>query len=286
VDQCPRCQQFGRARRKPHFQSWEFDAPNDTVFADFLGPLHWPESEHSVHILLLIDGFSRFVQLTLGKEPTAETTIKGVREWTRRFGAPRRLVSDQGPAFVSSSLAEECNKLGIEHLFTGVEAHWSNGIAERAIGTILERIKRMGSRYPWKSTLHIVERAYNTTEHSSLRCPPHFVMTGTWANGEAIPPEEWEKLKAEAHKHDLERRHACRPDPISEPEFKVGQRVFLRRPGPAKLDPEWIGPFTVTGSRGNRLYELAGDQGPMGLRHGRHLRPVPVVKEVPRAPSP
>jgi len=277
VRRCPNCQRFGPVRRSPPFKAWTYSRPNEIIFADFLGPLRWPEETgESAYVLLIIDGFTRFLQLTLGKGPTQEVVARGIRRWTGRFGAPSKIVVDQGTAFTSSTVRKCCADQGIELCFVGVEAHWSNGMAERAIGTITGRIKRAGPESEWSNLVKRAERDYNHAVHSAIGISPAEIMLGTKPNGSKLNKKELEEKRRSAHARDLHRRTRNRTRHRNQRKvnFSMGSEVLVKIRRASKLEPEWEGPYRIVGRKGSRLYELEGFSGYFGLRHARHLKPV------------
>ena len=244
VQDCRQCQGYGRPVQKPVWGSWDCPRPNDTVFCDFLGPLRWEKGEDDVHVFLMIDGFSRYVILTASAGPTAEAAKAGLRKWRYRFGSPRRLVSDQGAAFVSIDFEEYCSRHRVEMALSPAYAHWSNGMAERAIGTILGRIRREGPSAPWPSLLQRVEAAYNESWHSALGYAPTLIMTGKRPDGTQLPEAELERIRERAwRRSDDQRRKRKARHERSVPtrrELRVGDEVALQVQRPEnKLAPQW-----------------------------------------------
>ena len=65
--------------------------------------------------------------------------------WFCERGFPTTLVSDNGPQFTSKEFSDKMNKWGIKHLLTPPYHPASNGLAERAVGTIKSHLKKMNS---------------------------------------------------------------------------------------------------------------------------------------------
>lgn len=106
------------------------------VAVDFLGPL--PTGHH---LLVLIDYFSRFVEVVVMKQITADLTVKALFETFTRFGIPEVLRSDHGPQFISESLKKFCKEFGIEQQKTTPYWPQANGEVERMNNTILKRLR-------------------------------------------------------------------------------------------------------------------------------------------------
>ena len=244
VQGCQQCQAYGRPIQRPVWGSWECPRPNDTVFCDFLGPLRWTKEEEGVYVFLMIDGFSRYVSLTEATGPTAEAAKAGLRKWRYHFDAPRRLVSDQGAAFVSTDFDEYCSRHRVELARSPAYAHWSNGMAERAIGTILGRIRREGPGKQWPELISRIEAAYNGSWHSAIGHPPALIMKGERPDGTQLPEDELERIREQARKktEDQRRKRRARHE-LSVPtrrNLQIGDEVatWVARPE-NKLAPQW-----------------------------------------------
>ena len=59
--------------------------------------------------LIIIDSFSKWLEIIPTESATAEVTIKALREVMSRWGLPLMLVSDNGPCFTSYELLNFVN---------------------------------------------------------------------------------------------------------------------------------------------------------------------------------
>merc|ERR1711888_143131 len=97
-------------------------------------------------------------------------------------GFPTTLVSDNGPQLVSKEFEDKITKWGIKHLLKPPYHPASNGLAERAVGLVKDRLKKMDcSSNPIQ--LHIglkyICRVHGLTPHRSTgRCPYELVKDG------------------------------------------------------------------------------------------------------------
>ena len=277
VNACPRCRLYGKARTWPVWQAWACEEHNEYVFADFIGPLRWsPHSDEAVYVLILIEGLSRYIQLTLCDGPTAQAAKKGVIRWCRQFGAPAALVSDQGQAFMANEFTQACEQRGITLYKTAAYAHWSNGLCERAIGTVLGRIRREGNALTWSAVIRRVEKSYNESVHSGTSYAPKTVMTGTDLNGHPLTHAEWATVQQKARAVTLaaqaKRRLRHEKRPARRPVLDVGDQVYARTFSTGKLDAQWAGPYEITQKYSDRLLYLADANGPSGPWHAHQLK--------------
>ena len=61
-----------------------------------------------------------------------------MEKWVSVFGAPERLMSDNGLEFQNEPMKKMCEKMGIVQWATPAESPWSNGKCEKMVGLIKE----------------------------------------------------------------------------------------------------------------------------------------------------
>lgn len=78
------------------------------------------------------------------KSATSETTVDALRVIFTRFGLPRTVVTNNGTQFTSDFFRDFMDRNQIQHLTTSPYHHpQSNGLAERAVRTVKEGLKKM-----------------------------------------------------------------------------------------------------------------------------------------------
>lgn len=145
------------------------------VAIDFLGPL-----PNGYSLLVLIDYFSRFVEVIAMKSTTAELTVKALFETFSRFGIPNILRSDHGPQFISETMRKFCKEFGIEQQKTTPYWPQANGEVERMNNTILKRLRisQETQGADWKWDLRNFLLMYNSTPHTTTGVAPSLLMFG------------------------------------------------------------------------------------------------------------
>jgi hypothetical protein len=78
--------------------------------ADFLGPLG-PASEF---VLVVIDYYSRFIEVEFMKQATSKKTIRFIRAIIGRHGYPKSLTTDNGPQFRAEEFIQFCKEMDIK----------------------------------------------------------------------------------------------------------------------------------------------------------------------------
>ena len=93
---------------------------------DFIGP--FPDGGY---VLVIIDTFTRWVELFHTEDATALSTAKCLLQHFGRFGAPLQLRSDNGPHFISEVIKEFLTLIGTQHCLTLAYSKEENAIVER-----------------------------------------------------------------------------------------------------------------------------------------------------------
>ena len=116
-------------------------------------------------------------------------TAQGVAKvsWDRVFkdvGIPRKVISDQGPQFVSRFMKELCCRLRVERNPLTAYHPQTDGQTER-VNQELKQYLRLYCNYrqnDWAEWLSIAEFSYNNWIHSSMGQSPFLVNLGRHPN--------------------------------------------------------------------------------------------------------
>ena len=112
--------------------------PFEVLHLDHIGPL--PKDAHgNEYILVIIDAFSRWVELFPTKSTTAAETASMILNHVGRFGSPEIIHTDQGPAFHNELVLVRLS--GIEQSFATAYSSEENGIVERANQDVLRHLR-------------------------------------------------------------------------------------------------------------------------------------------------
>jgi Integrase zinc binding domain len=96
INECGVCQKI-KYSRDPN---WEDDMehhlysmdPIKSLSIDTLGPLP-PDEEGNSYIVLIVDNFSKFVQLYPSKSTKSEEYVRAMLQWVSIFGVPRMVLN-------------------------------------------------------------------------------------------------------------------------------------------------------------------------------------------------
>ncbi|KAG9395272.1 Chromo (CHRromatin Organization MOdifier) domain [Carpediemonas membranifera] len=239
--------------------------PMHTWAIDFLGPL--PEGDHGArYVLVMIDCFSRFVELYATPNCTAESAADSIIALAGRYGCPVHLRSDQGSHFTAKLTKQLTEALHVDNDFVLPYHHQFNGIIERANGEVNRHLRaavaELRDRRLWYRALPLVQHILNSSHHGADGFVPAEIMFGSRADTNRVllsPPQEG---VGELHTYmkelleDQRRLIQAMPDARAQAHDDVdptylpnaGDAVVVTRPDhlrPSKLSSLYMGPYTV-----------------------------------------
>ena len=178
IRQCPACQVMNRMKVqiKAHRFTCASYNPFEVLHLDHIGPLT-KDAHGNEYILVIIDAFSRWVELFPTKSTTALETASILLNHIGRFGSPEVIHTDQGPAFHNELVQELLRLCGIEQSFATAYSSEENGIVERANQEVLRHLRallfdsRVHDKWSFEQ-LPLVQRIMNTVEKTSTGVTP------------------------------------------------------------------------------------------------------------------
>lgn len=97
-----------------------------------------------------------------------------------QFGVPFQIVTDQGSAFTSQSWAEMIDRLKIQHTLVAAEHQQTNGLVEKANGSLIDRIAAFVVDHIdcWDELLDSAVFTINTSTQLTINIYPFQVVFG------------------------------------------------------------------------------------------------------------
>lgn len=155
------------------------NAPWVDCAIDFMGPL--PTGEY---LLVIIDYFSRYMEVEIMTTITAEATIERLDVIFTRFGPPHTITLDNGRQFVSNKFHEFCKLNGVYLNHTAPYWPQANGEVERQNRSLLKRLQIGHALHgEWRKELRRFLVMYNTTPHTVTNRTPTEIMFGRTIRG-------------------------------------------------------------------------------------------------------
>ncbi|XP_060542427.1 uncharacterized protein K02A2.6-like [Pantherophis guttatus] len=133
VGKCQPCQESTSDPPTAPVREWERpQGPWSRIHIDFAGPFHGQT------FMVVVDAFSKWLEIKLMKATTTDTTIRELRQLFATHGLPDILVSDNGPQFTATQFEGYLAGLGIRHVLSAPFHPASNGQAERFVRSAKE----------------------------------------------------------------------------------------------------------------------------------------------------
>ena len=185
IQECPCCQKMSHIRVPILTQRFTTSSytPMERIYIDSIGPLH-EDTNSNKHIVVIIDGFTRWVELYAVPDVSAEIAAKvALLDWVGRFGTPSQILSDGGTQFVNELWEELTALMGAEKLESFPYSHEENGLVERANKQVMKFLREIlfdrHIRYSeWSCYLPLVQRIMNAHPYSSTGATPAELLFG------------------------------------------------------------------------------------------------------------
>jgi len=178
IRECEECQKIKRGLRfNPPMQPIEVKRPMQLICTDDAGPL--PRTRKgNIYIQIVVDHFTKLLGLYAKSENTAKTGAKIIMGYMMIYGLAEQVLSDQGASFESELLAELMDLLDIRKVRTSAFHPQTDGISEKAVGTIKQMISAYVSAQQddWDKHLEQLCYAYNTSVHEATKMTPMEAM--------------------------------------------------------------------------------------------------------------
>jgi hypothetical protein len=183
IKECDVCQKNApRVGAKMHVKPYTLSswALMEDRSVDFVGPLS-EDVDGNKYICVIIDTFSRWVELYKCKEPTAEAAAEALLDHFGRFGAPKSLRSDKGSAFTGELIEQFLERVGVKHNLSIADSHQENGIVEAANAEVRRYLNDIGYDKQlhlshWSKSLPFAQRIQNSMSKTMTGLSPAYML--------------------------------------------------------------------------------------------------------------
>ena len=170
---CPTCQKMSTtpAANNPAMFTTSARIPHELINIDTL-EVGQEDHEGYQHILVIIDSFTRWVELYPLKTLTAEEAITAIIHYFCTYGTPVAIKTDNGKQFINELMEAVNTYFQIQgHTTIIPHSHEENAIVERANKEVLRHLRAyvFDNRitHKWSTAIPFVKRIINTTTHST-----------------------------------------------------------------------------------------------------------------------
>ena len=171
---CTQCIQHGGTHAKAAMQPIIATAPLELLHIDFMSiemTMELDQLPNMVSVLVFCNYFTKHIMAYLTPNQTAKTVTKFLWQgYILIFGAPAKLLSDQGSNFESNVIKNLCELMGIQNIRTSPYHTQTNGQVEQAHQMFMHMIGKLSKDWKadWPKHLPELVHAYNSKRVYSL----------------------------------------------------------------------------------------------------------------------
>ncbi|XP_036002862.1 uncharacterized protein K02A2.6-like [Fundulus heteroclitus] len=172
VKKCSQCQSNQKLPAVAPLHPWQWPGRAwSRLHLDFAGPFMGQT------FLVLVDAHSKWLDAHIMSKMTAAITADKLRSIFAIHGLPDTVVTDNGPTFTSEVFKEFMEKNGIRHVCSAPYHPASNGLAERAVETLKDGLRKMtGNSLETKLSRLLFQ--YRITPHTTTGVSPAEMLLG------------------------------------------------------------------------------------------------------------
>ena len=265
VSSCDSCQRTRHSPPPAPLHPWEFpSAPWERLHADFAGPFL-----HKM-FLIVVDAHTKWLEVIPMSTTTTQTTVEKLRSIFATHGLPRILTTDNSPQFTSAEFQAFMKANGIRHIRSSPYHPATNGLAERAVQSFKEHLKRFrdGSL---EEKLAKFLAWYRLTPHSTTGVPPAELLMGRRPRSklDLLKPSLSDTVRSKVQRQ--KEHHDARSRARS---FKVHDPVYVKDFPDQKV---WI-PGNIVEAKGPLSYHVELNDGRVVRRHIDAIRSRSIVQ--------
>lgn len=261
VNHCEACQWHSKSPATAPLHPWEWpEKPWTRLHVDYAGPFL------GKMFLVLVDSHSKWMDVYSVKTATTQVTLEKLRQSFSIHGLPKMLVSDNATCFTSAEFADFMSKNGIKHVTSAPFHPSTNGLAERAVQTFKEGMKKMqGGKESLETKMSRFLFSYRITPHSTTGLSPAEMLMSRRLRStfDLLLPD----LKTKVEKKQWKQK-AHHDKTIKLRRFNPGNLVFTKNYG---FGPKWV-PGTIESCTGPLSYTIITENGQVLRRHVDQVR--------------
>ena len=259
VNGCRSCQESAAAKAPAPLCPWEFPArPWSRLHLDYAGPFL------GKFFLIIVDAYSKWMDVYPVKGPTAESTIDCLEQSFCINGLPDTFVSDNGPAFVAEEFRSFAARRGIVLVNSAPYHPASNGQAERSVQSFKAAMKK-ATEGSITTKLRRFLFQYRITPHTTTGVSPAELLHGRKPKSllDLVRPDLEQRVQRKqwSQKEGHDRKSKFR-------EFMKDEEVYVKN---FRRGPSWV-PAVVMERSGPNSYVCELDSGRKIRAHVDHVR--------------
>ena len=272
VKECRKCQDNQSCPPVAPLHPWKWPThPWTRLHIDYCGPVA------GKLCLVVVDAHTKWIEAFPVSSATSYITIEKLRFLFSQFGLPESVVSDNAAYFRSDEFEQFLHQNGVKHPTSSPYHPASNGLAERAVQTLKNGLKKVqgGSL---ESRIAKVLFTYRISPHATTGRAPAELLLGR------IPRTRLDLVtpNPEAHVDNKQLQQKTRHDRMSKARyFSPGDTVLV---GNFPANQGWLC-GTVLRAVGPVSFLISLNNGKIVKRHQDHLRHRQDTFKIPHSSS-
>ena len=179
IGKCHPCLAFKARQPKLPFENIVTTHPLELVHLDYL--CLEPGKDLEENVLVVTDHFTRYAQVYVTRTQMAQTMAKML--WDKfivHYDLPEKILTDQGQNFESQLVADLCELMGVQKIWTNLYHLQTNGQCERFNSTLINMLGALPKekKSEWKNHIGTLVHVYNCTRNSATGFSPYYLMFG------------------------------------------------------------------------------------------------------------
>ena len=260
--------------------------PFQLITADLMGPLPTTK-KRNVHILVVVDHFTKWVEIRALKTKEATETAQELYKIICRHGVPEAILTDQGTNFQATLLKELWDLFDVHSQRTTPYHPQCDGLTERFNRTMRAMIAAYieeGQLNCWDEHLDALQLAYNTATHKTTGYSPFELIYGrqprlpldifdpniqidlsldttSYANSVKLTLEAAFRCVSNITDISMNKNKIRFDRHTRAAKYDIGDLVWYKderpkAPKTKKLIPRWTGPYRITDKFGESVYKM------------------------------
>ena len=217
-------------------------------------------------LLVTVDAYSKWIDVQVVNSATSRNTIDHLRTLFATHGIPEVLVSDNGTPFTSTEFTEFTSRNGIRHIKTAPYHPSSNGLAERAVKTVKEGLKKCNVVGSLNCQLARLLFQYRITPHSTTGTSPAELLFNRQIRSHLSQAQPDLSIHVESRQLAQKRYHDFH---AKERLFQIGDAVFVKN---FSSGPTWLSGI-IKEVRGPVSYTVTLSDNRVVRKHVDQIRP-------------
>lgn len=251
ISNCPNCLENRHMPSKVTHEWITPIRPWSRLHIDFAGPYM------NKNFLIVVDAYSRWPEIFMVNNTTSSTVIRLLRSLFATHGLCEVLVSDNGTSFVSNEMEQFLKANNIRHVTTAPYHPSTNGLAERMVQTVKDKLKRMQD-VAWDIKIPNLLLSLRTIPCTATNKSP----------AELLMKRRLRTLLDTLHPDNLQNRRienqVTNNNKIKSREANVGQKVMYRNY--SNTGPRWLS-GKILERNGPSSYKVVNESGEVFNRH-------------------